>query len=99
MTIPPAFDKRWMPLFVLDQLAFTKSGKRTYPIRRFGMFYVTAVSGLNCPGDVPYPIGNGKREMWGHFISYITPGLGETIPSIVPCSFEDGGLCVSNLVE
>jgi Putative Flp pilus-assembly TadE/G-like len=99
MTIPPDSDKRWMPLFVLDQLAFKVSGKRTYPVRRFGMFYVTAASGLNCPGDVPAIAPNGKREMWGHFISYITPGLGETIPSIVPCSFEDGGLCVSNLVE
>jgi hypothetical protein len=99
LTKPPDWDKRWMPLFVLDQVAFTQPGKRTYPIRRFGMFYVTAVSGMNCPGDDPNPVSSTKREMWGHFITYITPGLGETIPSIVPCSFGDGGLCVSNLVE
>ena len=99
MTIPPASDKRWMPLFVLDQLAFEVPGKRTYPIRRFGMFYVTAVTGMNCPGDVPIPLNGSKREMWGHFLSYIIPGLGETIPSTVPCSFENGTLCVSNLVE
>jgi hypothetical protein len=99
MTIPPSWDKRWMPLFVLDQMAFDVSGKRTYPVRRFGMFYVTAVSGLNCPGDIPATVSNGKREMWGHFMSFITPGFGETIPSDTPCSFGNGVLCVSNLVE
>jgi hypothetical protein len=98
-TIPPASDKRWMPLFILDQMAFEVSGKRTYPIRRFGMFYVTAVSGLNCPGDDPFPIANNKEEMWGHFMSFITPGFGHTIPSDMPCSFGTGTLCVSNLVE
>jgi hypothetical protein len=99
MSIPPAWDKRWMPLFVLDEMAYEVSGKRTYPIRRFGMFYVTAVSGLNCVGDVPATVSNGKREMWGHFMSFITPGFGETIPSDTPCSFGTGALCVSNLVE
>jgi Putative Flp pilus-assembly TadE/G-like len=99
MTIPPEWDKRWMPLFVLDQMAFDISGKRTYPIRRFGMFYVTAVSGMNCIGDVPATVASGKREMWGHFLSFITPGFGETIPSDTPCSFGNGVLCVSNLVE
>ena len=98
-TIPPSHDKRWMPLFILDELAFTQSGKKTYPIRRFGMFYVTAVSGLNCPGDEPSSMESGKREMWGHFITYVTPGMGETVHSEEDCSFEDGGLCVSNLVE
>ena len=53
-------DPRWMPLFILDELAFTQSGKKTYPIRRFGMFYVTAVSGLNCPGDDP--VSCAERE-------------------------------------
>jgi hypothetical protein len=96
---PPDSDKRWLPLFVVDELAFTQGGKKTYPIRRFGMFYVTAISGLNCPGDNPPFIQSNKREMWGHFITYITPGLGETIPSTEPCSFTDGELCVSNLVE
>jgi hypothetical protein len=97
--IPPASDKRWMPLFILDELAFIQSGKKTYPIRRFGMFYVTAVSGLNCPGDNPPSIQSNKREMWGHFITYITPGFGETIPSLEACSFQEAELCVSNLVE
>jgi Putative Flp pilus-assembly TadE/G-like len=97
--IPPLDDERWMPLFILDQMAFEVSGKRTYPIRRFGMFYITAVSGLNCPGDVPNPVPNGKREIWGHFKSFVTPGLGATIPSDTPCSFGNGTLCVSNLVE
>jgi hypothetical protein len=99
MTIPPAWDKRWMPLFVLDQMAFEVSGKRTYPIRRFGMFYITAVSSLNCPGDDPATVPSGKEEIWGHFMSFITPGFGQTIPSDEPCSFGDGSLCVSNLVE
>jgi hypothetical protein len=99
MNIPPSSDKRWMPLFILDEVAFTQSGKKYYPIRRFGMFYVTAVSGLNCPGDVPAFVGSKKREMWGHFITYITPGFSETIPSDTPCSFTDGSLCVSNLTE
>ncbi len=88
-----------MPLFVLDQMAFEVSGKRTYPVRRFGMFYITAVSGLNCPGDDPRPIANNKEEIWGHFMSFVTPGFGHTIPSDTPCSFGNGTLCVSNLVE
>jgi hypothetical protein len=99
MNIPPASDRRWMPLFILDQMAFRQSGKKTYPIRRFGMFYVTAVSGLNCPADVPSTVPSGRRTMYGHFISYVTPGFGETIHSDEPCSFQDGSLCVSNLVE
>jgi Putative Flp pilus-assembly TadE/G-like len=99
VNIPPPWDTRWMPLFVLDELAFAEPGKKTFPIRRFGMFYVTAVSGMNCPGDDPPTVPNGKREMWGHFITYVTPGFGDTIPSTEPCSFTDGGLCVSNLVE
>jgi Flp pilus assembly protein TadG len=99
MTVPPATDKRWVPLFVLDQMAYDVSGKRTYPIRRFGMFYITAVSGMNCPGDFPATVPNGKRELWGHFMSFITPGFGETIPSDAECSFGNGSLCVSNLVE
>jgi hypothetical protein len=99
VNMPPPDDKRWMPLFILDELAFTQSGKKTYPIRRFGMFYVTAVSGLNCLGDDPYPAPSGKRTMFGHFVSYVTPGFGETIPGNVLCSFQDGGLCVSSLVE
>jgi Putative Flp pilus-assembly TadE/G-like len=98
-TIPPAWDKRWMPLFVLDQMAFDVSGKKTYPIRRFGMFYVTAVSGLNCPADEPAFVDRNSRELWGHFMSFITPGFGQTIPSDEPCSFGNGSLCVSNLVE
>jgi hypothetical protein len=98
-TKPPDNDPRWMPLFILDELAFTQSGKKYYPIRRFGMFYVTAVSGLNCPGDVPFPAPSGKRTMFGHFFSYVTPGFGDTIADDELCSFVDGGLCVSGLVE
>lgn len=98
-TVPPAWDKRWMPLFIVDELAFTQSGKKTYPIRRFGMFYVTAVSGLNCPGDNPSPAPSGKRSMFGYFFSYVTPGFGDTIADDELCSFTDGGLCVSGLVE
>jgi Putative Flp pilus-assembly TadE/G-like len=99
MTVPPTSDKRWMPLFVLDQMAFEVSGKKTYPIRRFGMFYVTAVSGLNCPNDEPAFVDRNSRELWGHFMSFVTPGFGQTLPSNEPCSFGDGSLCVSNLVE
>jgi hypothetical protein len=99
LAIPPASDKRWMPLFVLDQMAFEVPGKKTYPIRRFGMFYVTAVSGLNCLGDDPANVGPNSREIWGHFMSFVTPGFGQTIPSDEPCSFGNGQLCVSNLFE
>jgi hypothetical protein len=98
-TVPDGNDPRWMPLFIVDELAFKVSGKRTYPIRRFGMFYVTAVSGLNCSGDDPNPVAAGKRQVWGHFMTYVSGTFGDTIPSNVLCSFQDGGLCVSNLVE
>jgi hypothetical protein len=97
--VPPPQDPRWMPLFILDELAFQQSGKKTYPIRRFGMFYITSVSGLNCPGDDPFPAPSGKRSMFGHFLSYVTPGFGDTIADDQLCSFTDGGLCVSGLVE
>ena len=99
MNIPPPSDRRWMPLFILDQMAFRQSGKKTYPIRRFGMFYVTALSGLNCPADDPPTVPSARRTMYGHFISYVVPGFGETVHSDEPCSFQDGSLCVSNLIE
>lgn len=97
LPLPRASDKRWVTLFILDELAFSQPGKKTYPVRRFGMFYITAGDGLGCPGDVPSTVK--RTEVWGHYVSYVTPGFGETIPSHIVCTFESGELCVSNLVE
>jgi hypothetical protein len=99
VTLPDPNDPRWIPLFIVDELAFTQSGKKWYPIRRFGMFYVTAASGLNCVGDNPPTNLSGKREMWGHFSTYVTPGWGDVVLSDELCSFTDGGVCVTSLVE
>jgi Putative Flp pilus-assembly TadE/G-like len=97
--VPADGDPRWVTLFVMDELAFQVSGKKTYPIRRFGSFYVTAASGLNCPGDNPSQNISGKREIWGHFNTYVRPSFGDTIPSDLLCSFTDGGFCTPSLVE
>jgi hypothetical protein len=99
VTLPDPRDPRWMPLFIVDPEAGNAPPDKTFPIRRFGMFYVTAASDLNCTGDNPPGNLGPKRQIWGHFASYITPGFGETVPSGVKCSFTEGGLCVSNLVE
>ena len=53
-----------MTVFVLDEFAFTQPGKKTYPIRGFANFYVTAGDGMNCPGDVP-SIGEQNRGSGG----------------------------------
>jgi hypothetical protein len=97
--LPEPQDPRWIPLFIVDENADSSSSDKTYPIRRFGMFYVTAASGVNCTGDNPPGNLDGKRQIWGHFASYVTPGFGETVPGNVLCSFQDGDLCVSSLVE
>jgi hypothetical protein len=99
VTLPPMTDPRWIPLFIVDENAFGSPPDKIYPIRRFGMFYVTAAKGLGCTGDVPNPVPGNKNSIWGHFGSYVTPGFGSTIPSDELCSFAEGGLCVSNLVE
>jgi hypothetical protein len=96
---PPLTDKRWIPLFIVDETAFTISGKKYYPVRRFGGFYVTAGSGMNCPGDDPSGNLDGKRTLYGHFRSYILPTFGEVIPDEDLCTFTDGGVCVPVLVE
>jgi hypothetical protein len=99
VTLPDPKDPRWIPLFIMDEKAFVTSNEKWYPVRRFGMFYVTAAAGLGCSGDDPDPVPGNKNSIWGHFASYITPGFGSTIPSPELCSFVEGGLCVSNLVE
>jgi hypothetical protein len=99
VAVPDSGDPRWIPLFIVDPEAGDEPNDKTFPIRRFGMFYVTAAVGLNCPGDNPPGDLGGKRQIWGHFASYITPGFGSTVPSSDLCSFTEGGLCVSNLVE
>ena len=51
--------------------------RRTYPIRRFGGFYVTAGDGMNCPGDDPAS-GVKRTELWGHFVTYVPNNFGES---------------------
>jgi Flp pilus assembly protein TadG len=98
VTYPPDSDPRWIPLFILDEHAFISPGKRTYPIRRFGGFYVTAGDSMGCPGDVPAS-GVKRTELWGHFVTYFRPGFGDTIPSGQLCTFQGADLCVESLVE
>ena len=80
--------------------AFLIGGKKYYPVRRFGGFYVTAGSGINCPGDDPDPLPAGtKRTIYGHFVTYLPQTGGEIIPAAQLCSFTEGGVCVPVLVE
>jgi hypothetical protein len=96
---PPLKDPRWIPLFITDELAFTQSGKKYYPIRRFGGFYVTGGTGIECPGDDPPGPISGKRTLYGHFVSYVIPTFGDVIQSDELCSFTEGSACVVSLVE
>jgi hypothetical protein len=97
VTLPPLSDKRWVGMFILDEVAFTQPGKKTYPVRRFGGFYVTAGDGMGCPGDDP-PSGVKRTELWGHFVTYITPRF-DAEPSDEVCVFGEGDLCAPFLVE
>ena len=104
VTVPPDTDPRWVPLFILDERSTTVSGKKYYPVRRFGGFYVTAGDGIDtggpqnqCPGN--NPSSTRRLELWGHFITYFNPGFGETIPDDELCPFNDASLCVLSLVE
>jgi hypothetical protein len=95
-TLPPPDDPRWISLFIVDEVAFTSPGKKTYPIRRFGGFYVTAGDGMGCPGDVPSTVR--RTELWGHFVTYVTPRF-DAIPRDELCQFGFGSLCAPVLVE
>jgi hypothetical protein len=97
---PPADDPRWIPLFIVDEKSFLIGGKKYWPVRRFGGFYVTAGSGIGCPGDDPDPLPpSTKRSIYGHFVTYLPDSGGEVIPADELCSFVEGGLCVPVLVE
>jgi hypothetical protein len=107
VTLPPDNDIRWIPLFILDERSTTVSGKKYYPVRRFGSFYVTAGDGIAignkngppCGGDAPARDLRGTRELWGHFSTYVRPGFGNTVPDDELCPFNDASLCVVSLVE
>jgi len=99
ITVPAFTDPRWIPLFIVDEKGFTVSGKKYYPVRRFGGFYVTAGSGMNCPGDDPPGDFSAKRTLYGHFVTYLPPTFGDAIPGDDLCTFMEGGVCVPVLVE
>jgi hypothetical protein len=112
---PPDTDPRWIPLFILDERSTTVSGKKYYPIRRFGGFYVTAGDGIDTgspknqcsgtsggPGGGPWqndPMSTGRLELWGHFVTYFTPDLGGSVPDDELCTFDEADLCILSLVE
>ncbi|HEU4972338.1 MAG TPA: pilus assembly protein TadG-related protein [Gaiellaceae bacterium] len=98
--VPPGDDPRWIPLFIVDEKSFLISGKKYWPVRRFGGFYVTAGNSMGCPGDDPDPLpASTKRSIYGHFVTYLPDSGGQVIPSGELCSFTEGGLCVPVLVE
>jgi Putative Flp pilus-assembly TadE/G-like len=92
----PLTDPRFVTIFITDEQAFGASGNQVYPVRRFAGFYLTAADGLNCPGDVP--ANPGSKNMWGHWVSYVTSENGG-IPDDELCPFTNGGLCIPVLVE
>ena len=97
---PPPDDPRWIPLFIVDEKSFLVSGKKYYPVRRFGGFYVTGGSGMGCAGDDPDPLPAGtKRTIYGHFVTYLPQTGGEVIPAAQLCTFTEAGVCVPVLVE
>jgi hypothetical protein len=89
-------DKRVVTLFITDENSFGGSGNNIYPIRRFASFYITAADGLGCPGD--YPVDPGPKNVWGHWITYVTPDPNAT-PSDELCDFDEAGTCIAVLVE
>jgi hypothetical protein len=98
--VPPGEDPRWIPLFIVDEKSFLISGKKYWPVRRFGGFYVTAGNGMGCPGDDPDPLpASTKRSIYGHFVTYLPDSGGMVIPAAELCSFTEGGVCVPVLVE
>ncbi len=96
VTVPPPGGPRWVTVFVLDEFAFTQSGKKTYPIRGFANFYVTAGDGMNCPGDVPSSVN--RTELWGHFVTYVSPDPNAQTTTAL-CTFNDAGTCLAVLVR
>ena len=89
-------DPRWIPLFILDQNAFTSPGKEDVPdssIRRL-LRHRRRRHGLprgRSPGTAP---GNVKRtELWGHFVTYVSGAFGDTDPG-APCPFTNADLCI-----
>lgn len=70
---PPDGDPRAIPLIITDFGAFQNSGSNSqYPVRRFGVFYVTGWTGSNCATNETYPWSNSNQathgDIWGHFI-------------------------------
>lgn len=94
--LPDPTDPRLVILFITDETSFTSSGRKLYPIRRFGAFYITSADGMNCPGDVPS--NPGSKNVWGHFYTYTVPNPNAT-PSAELCAFDQGNPCLSELVE
>ena len=43
MTIPPPGDKRWIPLFIVDEDSYDHGGHKAWMIRRFAMFYLQSL--------------------------------------------------------
>jgi Flp pilus assembly protein TadG len=112
ISYPPDSDPRWIPLFILDERSTTVAGKKYYPVRRFGGFYVTAGDGIDtgspqnqCSGTGPNgpwqndPMSTGRLVLWGHFVTYFTPDLGGSVPDDELCTFDDASLCILSLVE
>lgn len=68
----PDDDSRIIQAFVTSYGSFGGSGNQWYPIQTFATFYVTGWDGDPCQGDPGPPDGgNGKDEIWGHFIKYV----------------------------
>jgi len=94
--LPDQTDPRWVVLFITDETSFSTQGKKLYPVRRFGGFYITSADGMGCPGD--QPTNPGPKNVWGHWVSYVIPNPNAT-PSDQLCAFDNAGTCVAVLVE
>ena len=99
ITVPPFTDSRWIPLFIVDEKGFTQSGKKYYPVRRFGGFYVTAGDGMGAPTSAGRPFMGPQTRALGPLHDLRQPRLRETIPDAELCPFTDASLCVLSLVE
>jgi Flp pilus assembly protein TadG len=95
-------DPRVVTLFITDENTFTGSGGEIYPIRRFANFYITSADGMNCdfPGTQydDQPLDPGPKNVWGHWITFVTPNPNAT-PSDELCAFDEAGACIAVLVE
>jgi hypothetical protein len=95
---PGELDPRAVTLIITTFNAFNTNGKTTVPVVTFATFYVTGWDRADnsCASqNEPPPPGEGKDDVWGHYIADVNQGAtpngtvcvgpGQT-PGVTPCA-------------